>query len=103
MFNLQGQRNFTQDEILSGQWAKISEYGKALLITFNASGTFRERNLFDEQDPGIQGRWELMSGMLRLITVWEGKQFVLVVAASRTGNMHSGLENESMRYKLIHL
>ena len=103
MPNLPKQRYFTQDELLIGKWAKISEYGQTFLLTFSADGTFREQSLFNEQDLGKQARWELTDGMLRLTTEWEGKRYVLLVSASSTGNMHSGIENDRVHYKLIHL
>ncbi len=103
MLNLPKQSGFSQDELLNGKWAKISEYGQTFLLTFSADGTFREQRLFKEQDPGIQARWELTDAMLRLTTEWEGKRYVLLVSASSTGIMYSGIENGHVHYKLIHL
>jgi hypothetical protein len=85
----QSKRNLARDEVVQGHWLKISDSGRALLVTLAADGSLRERDLF-APDQSWAGSWTMAGPVLRLCV----GRFEVDVIASREGSVHSGIEIE---------
>lgn len=94
-------RPFTSDEVLVGQWIKISDTGNSSLIQFHADGTLLERPLFDDK-LSWRGEWRIADAYLWM----KIGEYKLHAVANRSGFIHSavefGLNNWQVYFKLVH-
>ncbi len=102
MITVNKERDFTPDELLSGRWLKLGQNCRMYTVTFNNNGTFLERDLFNENDQGLLGQWQIQNGMLLMSTQSQGTKYDLLIGASN-GAVHSGIENNFTFFKLAHL